>query len=147
MTHHPVHVVSQCSLMPGWWLASGDQRRLTGSDRDVFMTMRYTNGSVYFTFTFYTLLIRLFSRKSALKLSVTLYTQQSSGCTTNCGRTLACYKCVSRKLCRSCESAVVLSRISTAVLKRSIDIDEFCPSVRLSRFNSYQYFYWHCHQS
>jgi len=26
-----LHVVSQCSLMPGWWLASGDHRRLTGS--------------------------------------------------------------------------------------------------------------------
>ena len=33
VTHQPVHVVSQCSLMPGWWLASGsgDQRRLMGS--------------------------------------------------------------------------------------------------------------------
>jgi len=29
--HQPVHVVSQCSLMLGWCLASGDQRRLTGS--------------------------------------------------------------------------------------------------------------------
>ena len=29
--HQPVHVVSQCSLMPGWWLASGDQRQLTGN--------------------------------------------------------------------------------------------------------------------
>jgi len=26
-----VHVVSHCSLMPGWWLASGDQRQLMGS--------------------------------------------------------------------------------------------------------------------
>ena len=51
MTHQPVHVVSQCSLTPGWWLASGDQRRLTGSGRikDMFVTMRYTNGRVYFT--------------------------------------------------------------------------------------------------
>ena len=51
VTHQPVHVVSQCLLMPGWWLASGDQRRLTGSGsaRDVFVTMRYTNGRVYFT--------------------------------------------------------------------------------------------------
>ena len=32
MIHRPVSVVSQCSLMPGWWLASGDQRRLAGSD-------------------------------------------------------------------------------------------------------------------
>jgi len=31
--------------MPGWWLASGDQRRLTGSGSawGVFATMRYTN--------------------------------------------------------------------------------------------------------
>ena len=31
VTHQPVHVVAQCSLVPSWWLASGDQRRLTGS--------------------------------------------------------------------------------------------------------------------
>jgi len=31
VTHQPVHVVSQCSLMLGWCLASGDQRWLTGS--------------------------------------------------------------------------------------------------------------------
>ena len=40
--------------MPGWWLASGDQLRLTGNGsaleiRDVFSTMRYTNGRVYVT--------------------------------------------------------------------------------------------------
>jgi len=31
--------------MPGWWLASGDQCRLTGSGStlSVFATMRYTN--------------------------------------------------------------------------------------------------------
>jgi len=36
--------------MPGWWLASGDQRRLTGSGSalETFVTMRYTNGRVYF---------------------------------------------------------------------------------------------------
>jgi len=35
--------------MPGWWLASGDQRRLTGSGSalETFVTMRYTNGRVY----------------------------------------------------------------------------------------------------
>ena len=31
MIHQPVFVVSQCLLIPGWWLASGDQRPLTGS--------------------------------------------------------------------------------------------------------------------
>ena len=36
--------------MPFWWLASGDQRRLTGNGSALFMTMRYTNGRVYFPF-------------------------------------------------------------------------------------------------
>ena len=31
LIHQPVFVVSQYCLMPGWWLASGDQRRLTGN--------------------------------------------------------------------------------------------------------------------
>jgi len=38
--------------MPGWWLASGDQRRLTGSGsafETVFVKMCYTNGRVHFT--------------------------------------------------------------------------------------------------
>ena len=30
VTHQPVHMVLQCSLMPGWWMASGDQRWLMG---------------------------------------------------------------------------------------------------------------------
>ena len=53
MTHQPVSVVSQCALMPGWWLASGDQRRLTGSGsaliRDVFVTMPCAIQLVAFT--------------------------------------------------------------------------------------------------
>jgi len=54
--HQPVFVVSQCSLMPGWWLASGDQRRLTGSGAHLRReaTMRYRPTSrplLYFTFT------------------------------------------------------------------------------------------------
>ena len=32
MTHQSVSVVSQCSLNACLWMASGDQRRLTGSD-------------------------------------------------------------------------------------------------------------------
>ena len=31
MIHQPVFMVSQCLLMPGWWLASGDQHRLMRS--------------------------------------------------------------------------------------------------------------------
>ena len=51
MIHQPVSVVSQCGV--GAWLyglASGDQRRLTGSGSASEATKRYTNPPLRFTF-------------------------------------------------------------------------------------------------
>jgi len=57
--------------MPGWWLASGDQRQLTGSSSALEATMRYTNPQS-------TLLYRLVVLSEQVRLSVPIGIANSS---------------------------------------------------------------------